>query len=57
MEKRTLGRTGIAIAPLMLGGNVFCWTADERRSFAVLDAFVDLGGDAKRDAGRDGDGR
>jgi aryl-alcohol dehydrogenase-like predicted oxidoreductase len=46
MEKRTLGRTGIAIAPLMLGGNVFGWTADEKQSFAVLDAFVDLGGDA-----------
>jgi aryl-alcohol dehydrogenase-like predicted oxidoreductase len=30
----------------MLGGNVFGWTADEKQSFAVLDAFVDLGGDA-----------
>jgi aryl-alcohol dehydrogenase-like predicted oxidoreductase len=30
----------------MLGGNVFGWTADEQTSFAVLDAFVDLGGDA-----------
>ncbi len=44
--KRKLGRTDIAIRPLMLGGNVFGWTADEKASFAVLDAFVDAGGDA-----------
>ena len=44
--KRTLGRTDIAITPLMLGGNVFGWTADEAASFAVLDAFVDAGGNA-----------
>ena len=44
--KRKLGRTDIAITPLMLGGNVFGWTADEKASFAVLDAFVDAGGDA-----------
>jgi aryl-alcohol dehydrogenase-like predicted oxidoreductase len=29
----------------MLGGNVFGWTADEKASFAVLDAFVDAGYD------------
>jgi aryl-alcohol dehydrogenase-like predicted oxidoreductase len=40
MDMRKLGRTDIAIAPLMLGGNVFGWTADEPTSFAVLDAFV-----------------
>ncbi|MDQ0462693.1 aryl-alcohol dehydrogenase-like predicted oxidoreductase [Caulobacter ginsengisoli] len=40
MEKRELGRSGIHIAPLMLGGNVFGWTADEATSHAVLDAFV-----------------
>jgi len=40
MDMRTLGRSGIKIAPLMLGGNVFGWTADQDRSFAVLDAFV-----------------
>src|SRR5262245_42074094 len=45
-QKRQLGRSGIAITPLMLGGNVFGWTADEATSFAVLDAFVDQGGDA-----------
>jgi aryl-alcohol dehydrogenase-like predicted oxidoreductase len=43
MEKRALGNTGFDIAPLVLGGNVFGWTADEKQSFAVLDAFVDHG--------------
>ena len=43
MEHRKLGRSEIAIAPLMLGGNVFNWTIDEATSFAVLDAFVDAG--------------
>ncbi|MFO1315069.1 MAG: aldo/keto reductase [Burkholderiales bacterium] len=41
---RPLGRTGFAVAPLALGGNVFGWTADEPTSFAVLDAFVAGGG-------------
>ncbi|WP_342640082.1 aldo/keto reductase [Rhodoligotrophos ferricapiens] len=43
MEFRTLGRTGLKIAPLVLGGNVFGWTIDEKTSFDVLDAFVDAG--------------
>jgi aryl-alcohol dehydrogenase-like predicted oxidoreductase len=43
VAKRPLGKSGIAVAPLALGGNVFGWTADERRSFEVLDAFVDAG--------------
>lgn len=43
MEKRKLGRSGLAIAPLMFGGNVFGWTADEPMSFRLLDAFVDGG--------------
>jgi aryl-alcohol dehydrogenase-like predicted oxidoreductase len=43
MEKRALGKTGLEIAPLVFGGNVFGWTADEQSSFAVLDAFVDHG--------------
>jgi aryl-alcohol dehydrogenase-like predicted oxidoreductase len=43
MEKRALGSTGFEIAPLVLGGNVFGWTADEKTSFALLDAFVDAG--------------
>jgi aryl-alcohol dehydrogenase-like predicted oxidoreductase len=40
MSKRPLGRSGIEIAPLVLGGNVFGWTADEKTSFDILDAFV-----------------
>lgn len=43
MEKRRLGHTGLSIAPLVFGGNVFGWTADEKTSFALLDAFFDAG--------------
>ena len=43
MERREIGRSGLRVAPLALGGNVFGWTADEATSFAVLDAFVDGG--------------
>lgn len=43
MERRTLGNSGIAVAPLCLGGNVFGWTADEPTSHAILDAFLDAG--------------
>ena len=43
MEKRKLGRTDIAIAPLVFGGNVFGWTADETTSFTLLDRFVERG--------------
>ena len=44
MEKRQIGSSELKIAPLVLGGNVFGWTADEKTSFAILDAFVDAGG-------------
>jgi aryl-alcohol dehydrogenase-like predicted oxidoreductase len=44
VEMRPLGSSGIEVAPLALGGNVFGWTADERNSFDVLDAFVAAGG-------------
>jgi aryl-alcohol dehydrogenase-like predicted oxidoreductase len=44
VEKRALGDSGIEVASLALGGNVFGWTADEATSFAILDAFVDAGG-------------
>jgi aryl-alcohol dehydrogenase-like predicted oxidoreductase len=44
VEKRPIGDSGIEVAPLALGGNVFGWTANEAASFAVLDAFVDAGG-------------
>jgi aryl-alcohol dehydrogenase-like predicted oxidoreductase len=46
MQLRKLGHSGLHIAPLVLGGNVFGWTADEKTSFAVLDAFVAGGGNA-----------
>ncbi|PAW93941.1 alcohol dehydrogenase [Mucilaginibacter sp. MD40] len=45
MEKRELGRSGIKVAPLCFGGNVFGWTIDEKTSFDILDAFVDNGFD------------
>ncbi len=44
MQKRQLGRTGLMVVPFCLGGNVFGWTADEAASFAVLDAYVEGGG-------------
>ncbi|AIT06893.1 alcohol dehydrogenase [Sphingomonas taxi] len=44
MTLRRLGSTDLRIAPLVLGGNVFGWTADRAASFAVLDAFVAGGG-------------
>jgi aryl-alcohol dehydrogenase-like predicted oxidoreductase len=40
LASRPLGRSGISIAPLIFGGNVFGWTADEAMSFRMLDAFV-----------------
>ena len=43
MEKRRLGQSDLQLAPLMLGGNVFGWTIDEKTSFGILDAFVDAG--------------
>jgi len=43
MNLRPLGRSGLSIAPLVLGGNVFGWTVDQKTSSAILDAFVDAG--------------
>ncbi len=43
ISKRQLGNSGLHIAPFALGGNVFGWTAGERASFEVLDAFVAAG--------------
>ncbi|MES2064833.1 MAG: aldo/keto reductase [Bacteroidota bacterium] len=45
MEKRELGKSGIQVVPFCFGGNVFGWTADEKTSFTLLDAFVDSGFD------------
>ena len=44
MELRELGRSGIKVSPVCLGGNVFGWTADDKTSFAVLDDFTTAGG-------------
>lgn len=43
MELRRLGKTGLSVAPIVFGGNVFGWTADEKTSFNILDAFFDAG--------------
>jgi aryl-alcohol dehydrogenase-like predicted oxidoreductase len=43
MQKRRLGNSGLEIAPLMFGGNVLGWTANEPTSFALLDRFVAAG--------------
>ena len=43
MQLRPLGRSDLNIAPIAFGGNVFGWSADEKRSFELLDAFVDAG--------------
>jgi len=43
MEMRALGRSGLQVAPLVFGGNVFGWTCDRKTSFDLLDAFVDAG--------------
>jgi len=43
MQQRSLGKSALSITPLAFGGNVFGWSADEKRSFELLDAFVDAG--------------
>ena len=43
MKKRKLGKTGMEIAPLVFGGNIFGWTVDQDTSFKLLDAFVAAG--------------
>jgi aryl-alcohol dehydrogenase (NADP+) len=40
----SLGRTGLDVFPICLGGNVFGWGADEPESRDVLDAYVAAGG-------------
>lgn len=45
MNKIQIGTTDIKVAPFNLGGNVFGWTLDEKKSFEILDAFVDAGFD------------
>jgi aryl-alcohol dehydrogenase-like predicted oxidoreductase len=45
MKKRQLGKSGLEVAPLAFGGNVFGWTADEPTSFRLLGEFVEAGFD------------
>ena len=40
---RPVANTGLSIAPLVFGGNVFGWTADRAASFAILDRLLDSG--------------
>jgi aryl-alcohol dehydrogenase-like predicted oxidoreductase len=44
MTGKPLGQSGLSTPSLVLGGNVFGWTADRAASFAVLDRFVEGGG-------------
>ena len=44
MTVRQLGTSGLSTPSLILGGNVFGWTADRTTSFSILDAFVAGGG-------------
>jgi aryl-alcohol dehydrogenase-like predicted oxidoreductase len=43
MMMRPLGRSPLQVSPLCFGGNVFGWTADEKTSFSLLDAWIDAG--------------
>jgi len=43
-DRRALGASGLQVSPLCLGANAFGWAADEAASFAVLDAYVEMGG-------------
>lgn len=43
MQMHELGESGIEVAPLAFGGNVFGWTADEATSFRLLDEFTGAG--------------
>ena len=43
MEQRELGKSGIKVAPLALGTNVFRWTVDDNMAFKLLDAFAGAG--------------
>ena len=44
MLMRKLGRTGLKVSALCLGGNTFGWTTDQKASEAVLDAYMEAGG-------------
>lgn len=46
MPRVRLGTSELEVSRLVLGGNVFGWTADEETSYAVLDAYASAGGNA-----------
>jgi aryl-alcohol dehydrogenase-like predicted oxidoreductase len=43
MEQRSLGRSGIAVPPIVFGGNIFGWTVDAGASHRILDRLVEVG--------------
>jgi len=43
MAMRRLGTSDLVFEPIVFGGNVFGWTADEATSFALIDRFVERG--------------
>ena len=43
MKKKQLGNTELYTSPIVFGGNVFGWTADEKESFKLMDQFLDMG--------------
>ncbi|MEK9163458.1 MAG: aldo/keto reductase, partial [Chloroflexota bacterium] len=45
MEHRYLGNSGLQVSDICLGTMQFLWTTDEPNSFAVLNAYVEAGGD------------
>ena len=44
MDMRSLGRSGLRTPRLVLGGNVFGWTATGDEAFDILDRFAGAGG-------------
>ena len=44
MKYRKLGRTGLQVSALCLGTMQWGWTANEETAFAIMDAFVENGG-------------
>jgi aryl-alcohol dehydrogenase-like predicted oxidoreductase len=46
MPRVRLGTSALEVSRLVLGGNVFGWTADEGASYDILDAYVAAGGNA-----------
>ncbi|WP_454704362.1 aldo/keto reductase [Schumannella luteola] len=43
-RRRTIGSSDLDVFPLAMSGNVFGWTADDRATNAILDAYVEQGG-------------